>query len=73
MGTGRIAALGEWARIRGFALAGVQTLAAQDPEAVRAAWDALDGDVIVVILTTSAADALGEKAWRGPLTVVLPP
>ena len=73
MAAGRVAALGEWALIRGFALAGVETIAAADPEAVRAAWDALGRDVAVVILTPSAAEALGPAAADEPLTVVLPP
>ncbi|GAA2006660.1 V-type ATP synthase subunit F [Catenulispora subtropica] len=72
MAAGRVAALGEWALIRGFALAGVRTVTAADPEAVRAAWASLDRDVAVVILTPSAAGALGEAVRRGPLTVVLP-
>lgn len=73
MGTGRVAAVGEWSRIRGFALAGVRTLPAEDAEAVCAAWVRLEADTAVVILTASAADVLGETAWHGPLTVVLPP
>jgi vacuolar-type H+-ATPase subunit F/Vma7 len=72
MDAGRIAALGEWALVRGFALAGVQTVASENAEAVREAWAALDRDVAVVILTPMAADALAESAHHGPLTVVLP-
>jgi vacuolar-type H+-ATPase subunit F/Vma7 len=73
MGADRVAALGEWALIRGFALAGVQTVASENPDAVREAWATLRREVAVVILTPAAADALGESAHRGPLTVVLPP
>ena len=72
MAADRVAALGEWAIVRGFALAGVQTVAAEDGESVRQAWAALDPDVAVVILTPAAAESLGEPA-HGPLTVVLPP
>ena len=73
MAAGRVAVLGEWSRVRGFALASVQAVAAQDAEAVRAAWAGLDRDVLVVILTASAAEALGEPARSERLTVVLPP
>lgn len=73
MGADRVAALGEWALVRGFALAGVQTVAAEDGDAVRRAWDDLAPDVAVVILTPAASGSLGESARRGPLTVVLPP
>ena len=72
MAADRIAALGEWSAIRGFALAGVRTVTAEDPDAVRAAWAALEHDVAVVILTASAADVLGEPPRHGPLTVVRP-
>jgi len=72
MASGRVAVLGEWALVRGFALAGVATLAAEDPESVRAAWRDLDGDVAVVILTPAAADALGDSRGTEPLTVVMP-
>lgn len=73
MAADRIAALGRWSLVRGFALAGVRTVAAEDDEAVRRAWAGLDPDVAVVILTPEAARALGGSAHRGPLTVVMPP
>ena len=72
MGADRVAALGEWALVRGFALAGVQTVAAENPDAVREAWGALGRDVAVVILTPAAAETLGESVQGGPPTVVLP-
>lgn len=70
---GRIACLGEEVLIQGYALVGVLALATDDAAAVRAAWAALDSDVDAVILTPSAAAALGDAAWHGDrLVVVLP-
>jgi vacuolar-type H+-ATPase subunit F/Vma7 len=73
--SGRVAALGEDVRIAGLALAGVTTVAAENPAAVRSAWAELAGDVVLVVLTPAAAAALGEllrdrSSMR--LTVVLP-
>lgn len=75
MAAGRIAAIGEEARIAGFALAGAATLVAESPEAARAAWAALGEDVVLVLLTPPAADALGTELTdpASPrLTAVLP-
>lgn len=70
----RIAALGELTRVQGFGLAGVLTLAAEDPPAVLAAWAGLAPDVVAVILTPMAADAIGaETVHSERLVVVLPP
>lgn len=69
---GRVAAIGEAARVQGLGLAGVVVLPAEEPDAVRARWDALPDDVTVVVLTSRAAQALPSGA--GPrLTVVMPP
>jgi vacuolar-type H+-ATPase subunit F/Vma7 len=54
----RIVAIGEGEHLRGFALAGVGVIAAEDPAGARAAWRALAGDVALVILTPAAHDAL---------------
>lgn len=73
---GRIAALGIEYRIQGFALAGAVTVAAETPDAVRSAWAALDPDVVLVILTPSAAAALGDlldDPTSTRLTAVMPP
>lgn len=61
----RVAAIGEEQRVRGFALAGVGVAPAEDEAAARAAWEALDADIGLVILTPAAAQAL-----RGELAVV---
>jgi vacuolar-type H+-ATPase subunit F/Vma7 len=68
----RVAVVGEQVRVQGFALAGAQVLVAEDAQAARAAWDALDGDVAVVVLTARAAEALGDGRLER-LTVVMPP
>jgi len=54
----RVAAIGEEWRIRGFALAGVDLVAVADETAARAAWEALEADVGLVILTPAAAQGL---------------
>jgi len=77
---GAIAAIGEALRVQGLGLAGVRVLAAEDPEQVRERWATLTDDVVLVILTPQAAEALptdgpsgGLPDGRGPLTVVMPP
>jgi vacuolar-type H+-ATPase subunit F/Vma7 len=71
----RVVAIGETERLRGFAFAGVDVTAAEDPAAARAAWRALTDDVALVILTARAHAALGsedlEPARQG-LWVVMP-
>jgi vacuolar-type H+-ATPase subunit F/Vma7 len=74
-GAGRIAAIGDEVRIAGFALAGVTTVAAATPDAVRAAWATLDPGVVLVLLTPGADAALAgllDDPASGRLTVVLP-
>jgi vacuolar-type H+-ATPase subunit F/Vma7 len=69
---GRIAAIGEGVRVRGLALAGVLVLPADDPPQARSRFAELPGDVDLVILTASAAQALEPGAGR-PLRIVMPP
>ncbi|MFG1949264.1 hypothetical protein [Nonomuraea sp. NPDC048826] len=66
---GRIAVLGERARVADFGLAGALTLPAGNLEEVRRAWETLPPDVLVVVLTPMAARALGPV--RGRLTVIM--
>ncbi|MEV0304305.1 hypothetical protein [Streptomyces prasinus] len=77
MTMGRVAALGERARVAGLALAGAVVLVADDPEAVRRGWRSLPDGVDLVILTSAAAEALeqdpGLSAGSGRLTTVMPP
>jgi vacuolar-type H+-ATPase subunit F/Vma7 len=74
---GRVAALGERARVAGLALAGAVVLIADDPDAVRRAWRTLPDGIDLVILTSAAAEALNSDSaahgGRRPLTAVMPP
>jgi vacuolar-type H+-ATPase subunit F/Vma7 len=69
---GRIAVLGERARVEGYALAGALVCPADSEAEAEAAWAALPGDVIVVVLTPAAARVL-PAAGGTPLVVVMPP
>ena len=71
----RVAVIGEQVSVQGYALAGAVVLVAEDADAAQHAWDALSEDVAVVILTSTAAQALGPVRVAGlhPLTVVIPP
>ena len=67
----QIVAIGEGERLRGFELAGVDVIAADDSASARAAWGALTADVVLVILTSAARaaleaeqlDQLGRRLW----------
>jgi vacuolar-type H+-ATPase subunit F/Vma7 len=70
-----IVAIGERERVSGFALAGVQIAPADDPDAVRSAWQALSADAGLVILTRAAHRALSAEGFAhqsGRLWVVMP-
>lgn len=69
---GTVAAIGEEALVRGWGLAGVRVLPAEEPGAVRAAWKDLPADVTLVILTPAAAAALPDPGRDGPLVAVMP-
>ncbi|TQK49967.1 hypothetical protein FBY35_0258 [Streptomyces sp. SLBN-118] len=71
---GTVAAIGEQVRVGGLSLAGVTIRAAEDPEEVRRAWQALPEGATLVILTPAAAQALGAVALESvrPLVVVMP-
>jgi len=72
---GQIVAIGERARVRGFALVGVTVIEAEGTDAARAAWQTLPAGVELVILTRAAHTALtaGGAAGgpAGPLSVVM--
>ncbi|MEU7872110.1 hypothetical protein [Dactylosporangium sp. NPDC049140] len=73
MAVATVAAIGAEAAIRGYAVAGVTVLPAGDPIAVRAAWQSLDPDVAVVVLTAQAARVLGDAvADPARMVAVLP-
>ena len=69
----RIAALGGWTELAGYALAGVEVVDVSDPKAVRRAWEGLPEDVVVVLLTAEARRALPDPILpRERLWAVLP-
>jgi vacuolar-type H+-ATPase subunit F/Vma7 len=70
----RIGALGDRHRIQGFAMAGVQALAADNEGDLVAAWQSLPSDIAVLILTKQAATVLAERLHerRDLLVAVLP-
>jgi vacuolar-type H+-ATPase subunit F/Vma7 len=69
----RIAGIGERAKLAGYALAGVELIEARAPDRVREAWEQLDDDVGLVLLTPEARRALPDPLRRpGLLWVVLP-
>jgi len=70
-----VAVIGARERVRCFAFAGVHVLAAEDADAVRAAWQALPAEVELLMLTPAAREALGsELVGPGrPLHVVMAP
>jgi vacuolar-type H+-ATPase subunit F/Vma7 len=57
----RAVAIGEEALLEGWALAGVEIVPAGDARSVQEAWESLDPDVVLVVLTPSARTALGRK------------
>ena len=72
----RVAVIGEAVRTAGFALAGAIVTTAETAEETRAAWRALPGDIAVVIVTSRAADWLGDPASllsRGDVLLVVMP
>lgn len=68
-----IVAIGSELELAGYALAGVEIIAADDAENVRLAWSELDGDVGLVLITAQARRALPEQLESGDvLWVELP-
>ena len=70
----RVVALGEDHRLVGFALAGVRVVRATTDAEIQRAWQRLDPDVGLVILSEFAAQRLGAALDDRPdvLTAVLP-
>ena len=70
----RVVVIGSGPRVRGFALAGASVVVADDESQVTAAWESLDPDVGLLVLTPEAAGILGPLAGDRPrlLTVVMP-
>ena len=69
-----VAVLGERALVQGFALAGARILVAENAASVRDQWEPMPNDVLVVIVTPSAAAELPgiRSSADGPMTVVMP-
>ena len=69
-----VAAIGATHEMEGFVLAGVQLHPAETEPEVAAAWNELDADVGLVILSSAAAETLAEQltARSDVLTVVMP-
>ncbi|MEU6017387.1 V-type ATP synthase subunit F [Streptomyces sp. NPDC047515] len=71
---GRVVAIGTRARVAGLSLAGVSVLVAEDPEAVRRAWQSVSDEVTLVIVTPAAAEVLSRTQLEStrPLIAVMP-
>jgi vacuolar-type H+-ATPase subunit F/Vma7 len=69
-----VAVIGERVRVQGWALAGVRVLSADGADETRQAWHSLGAEVVVVLLTSSAAEYLADElvqcSW--PFPVVIP-
>lgn len=69
-----VSAIGESQELEGFALVGVSIQVATNPDDVISAWQRLDDDVGLVILSATAAETLaplfGDR--QETLTVVMP-
>jgi vacuolar-type H+-ATPase subunit F/Vma7 len=70
----RAVAIGDERRLGGYALSGVEVLPAAGAGDAAAAWDALAGDVALVVLDPPAHAALAERLDERPtvLWAVLP-
>jgi vacuolar-type H+-ATPase subunit F/Vma7 len=73
-GAGAVVAIGEAARLQGFALAGVDVRAAEDDRAANDELDRIERHVGLLILTPLATDALRERLVEreGLVWVTLP-
>lgn len=69
-----VVGIGAATQLQGYSLAGVVVRAADTPESVLTAWEALPAETQLVLLTSTAAGVLGERITdpHGPLTAVLP-
>jgi vacuolar-type H+-ATPase subunit F/Vma7 len=69
----RILAMGEQHKVAPFAMVGVEAVAVSDPVSLRRAWAGFRDDVGLVLLTRSAAAALGKELHEPghPLWVVM--
>jgi vacuolar-type H+-ATPase subunit F/Vma7 len=63
---GRVAAVGEDVRLRGYALAGAELHAAAGEDELAAAWERLSDDVTCLVLTRAAHAALAARLRERP-------
>jgi vacuolar-type H+-ATPase subunit F/Vma7 len=72
--TGTVVAIGDPARLAGYAVAGAEVLPARTVAQAITAWEALQDGVGLALLTAEAAHALGARVGRpgAPLTAVIP-
>lgn len=69
----RIVAIGGALELAGYALAGVDVVGTDDPDAVRRAWSDVAEDASLVLLTADARAALPERLDAGSrLWAVIP-
>jgi vacuolar-type H+-ATPase subunit F/Vma7 len=68
----RIVAIGASEKLLGWALAGAELIEAPGEQQVRLAWNELDPDVGLVLLTPEARKALPDPPEGRALWVVLP-
>ncbi len=69
----RVVAIGDPDLLRGYALAGVEILPATDEPTVAGAWENIDRDVGLVLLTPAARELLeGRLDDRGAMWIDLP-
>jgi vacuolar-type H+-ATPase subunit F/Vma7 len=68
-----VAVIGAQTAVQGYGLAGALVRVADDPDAVRQAWETMPADVCVVVLTRAAKAALSGHlaAATGPMIVVM--
>lgn len=64
-----IVALGERRRVEGFALAGVRVVPVEGRAAARTAWQQLDADVTMVLLTARTRELLADLLPGRPETI----
>ncbi|MGF1661953.1 MAG: hypothetical protein ACFCVG_05720 [Kineosporiaceae bacterium] len=70
---GAVAVVGAAPLVEGYALAGARVIVADTPDVVRRALRELPADVLLVVLTADAGEAVADlPAGRGPLRVVMP-
>ena len=68
----KIVAIGAPLQLLGWTLTGVELIEAVHPDEVRRAWNGLDAEVGLVVLTPEAREALPARLESPPLWATLP-